>query len=322
MSYPPYQLTPHSLKMLLAIQEILGELKASMLTKPSLKLRRKNKINTIRHSLAIEGNDLDLEMVTALVDKKRVLGPLTQVKEVMNAAKVYDDLTKLNPYSQKDFLKVHGLLMTGLIESAGNYRDKNVGVFKGQKIGHVAPQARRVPDLMKELFDFLNNKDEIPLLIKACVFHYELEFIHPFEDGNGRMGRLWQQLILMRHSPLFEYVSVESLIHQKQMSYYQVLEKCDKLGDSTAFLEFSLELILETLEEFKGTFRPKTLTYSDRIQLAHDHFKKTKFNRKDYLNLNKKISTATASRDLAQGVDEGILIKTGDKALASYKFKP
>ncbi len=321
MTFPPFTITPQILSTLLSIQEILGELKAVSLLRPSLKLRRETKIKTIRHSLAIEGNDLEPSVITAIIDKKRVLGPKHQIQEVKNAVRVYDDLARLNPFSAKELLRVHGLLMQELLPSAGKWREKNVGILKGKKISHVAPQARRVPELMTNLFEFLNKDKQTPLLIQACVFHYELEFIHPFEDGNGRMGRLWQQLILMHHSPIFEFLSVESLIHQEQKRYYEALEKSDRAGNSTLFLDFSLRLILESLEEFRTSFRPRPVSVEDRLELAKVHFREEEFSRKDYLGFHKQISTATASRDLAQAVELGGLKKKGDKALALYRFK-
>ncbi len=321
MSFPPFTITPQILLHLLAIQEVLGELKAVSLLKPSLKLRRETKIKTIRHSLAIEGNDLDPSVITAIIDNKRVLGPTQQIQEIKNAVTVYHDLAKINPLKSKELLRVHGLLMAGLVSSAGKWREKNVGILKGKKISHVAPQARRVPELMANLFEFLNKDKETPLLVRACVFHYELEFIHPFEDGNGRIGRLWQQLILMRHSPVFEFLSVESLIHEEQKRYYEALEKSDRAGDSTAFIDFSLRLILQSLEEFRDTFRPKPLSANDRLELAQGHFLEQDFSRRDYLSLHKQISTATASRDLAHGVELGRLHMKGEKALTLYRFK-
>ena len=318
MYTPPFDLTPKILSISLNIQELLGELKDTTLVKPSVLLRKKNKIKTIHSSLAIEGNDLSEAQITALIDKKRVAGSQKQIKEVQNALKLYDDLHLFNAFNEKDLLKSHAILMDGLVDAPGKYRSSNVGIFKGSKVGHVAPQAKLVPALMKDLFVFLTTKDGIPFLIKACIFHYELEFIHPFEDGNGRMGRLWQQLLLMKHSPLFEYLSVESLIHKEQKKYYRVLEACDKAGDSNAFIEFSLELIFLVLKEFKDEFRPPKMSGFDRVKMALEAFNDNSFSRKEYMALYKDISTATASRDLSSAVEEGVLKLFGDKALAKY----
>ncbi|UXR65349.1 Fic family protein [Bdellovibrio bacteriovorus] len=277
--------------------------------------------NMIRqhHSLAIEGNELSEEQITAILENKRVLGPEKQIMEVQNALKVYDSLMAFNPTQEKHLLKAHKLLMQGLFKNAGKYRTGQVGILKGTKVSHVAPPAKNVPHLMGELFSFLQKDHEISVIIKACVFHYELEFIHPFEDGNGRMGRLWQQLLLMKHSPVFEYISTETLIHKKQMQYYSALEKSDKAGDSTAFLEFSLEVILAALNNFKANQRPPKASVRDRIHYALEHFGESSFSRKIYMELFPEISTATASRDLALAVREQKVTITGEKAEATYK---
>jgi Fic family protein len=318
---PPFKITTKILNELTQIHEKLGLLKNFVPPSgQSLHLRKENRIRTIHHSLAIEGNTLSKDQITAILEKKRVLGPKNQILEVQNALEVYADLNKFNPMREKDFLLAHRSLMSGLIDGAGAYRSNQVGVFKGSQISHVAPPAKRVPQLMVDLFHFLKDDQETPEIIKACIFHYELEFIHPFSDGNGRMGRLWQQLLLMKHSPVFSYLSTESLIHKKQKVYYKTLEICDRAGESTAFIEFSLEIISKTLEEYcthQATQRPRD---TDRIQSAKLEFGDRRFTRKQYLLLNRGISTATASRDLARAVEQKILRMSGDKSQAVYRF--
>ncbi len=322
MTKPPFKLTPRILNLVSQIHETLGELKTSILIKPSVKLRKENKIKTVKHSLAIEGNELSEEQITALLEKKKVSGPKKQIQEVVNALNLYEKLHDFNPLIEKDLLKAHTHLMKNLMLEPGKYRSKNVGVLKGSKISRVAPQAKFVPELMKNLFVFLKSEGDMPTLIKGCIFHYELKFIHPFEDGNGRMGRLWQQLILMKHSPIFEFVSVETLIHQKQQTYYKVLEACDKAGDSTLYIEFSLEVIRDVLKEFKSEYRPARGTSLDRITAALELFGTNEFTRKEYLNLHKNVSTATGSRDLAEAVENGLILRNGEKSLAVYKRSP
>jgi len=319
MYKPPFSISPQILNLHSQILELIGELKTQTLIKPPLKLRKENKIKTIHHSLAIEGNSLTEEQVTALLEKKRILGPKNQILEVLNALSVYDLFSEFNASKEKDLLKAHGLLLKGLAKEAGKYRSTAVGIFKGKKVSHVAPPAKQVPKLMSDLFSFLSKEKDTPWLIKACVFHYELEFIHPFEDGNGRMGRLWQQLLLTKQSPIFEFISVEGLIHKRQKQYYKILELCDTKGDSTAFIEFSLEVILESLQAFQKELPGTKLTSSDRLAYALEYFGHKNFTRKDYLQLHKGLSTATASRDLAMAVKDGLLTKTGDKALAQYR---
>lgn len=194
---PPYDITTKILKLITSISEKIGEISASHIDKPSPQLRKQNKIKTIHASLRIEGNTLTQEQITAIIENKRVIGPKKDVIEVLNAIKVYDSLTTFNPVSSKSFLSAHKLLMNELIEKPGKYRGQGVGIFQGAKAAHIAPPAQNVPHLMADLFRYLKNEDEL-VLIKGCVFHYEMEFIHPFLDGNGRMGRLWQTVILIQ----------------------------------------------------------------------------------------------------------------------------
>ncbi len=322
MDRPPFELTSRILSLVASIQEILGELRGqSNLVRPSPQLRKENKIKTVHHSLAIEGNTLNQTQVTALLENKRVLGPRIQILEVMNALELYDQISSLKPIREKDFLKAHRLLMKDLIENGGRYRSTAVGILKGSKVSHVAPPAKQVPLLMGRLFNFLKQDVQTHILIKACVFHYELEFIHPFVDGNGRMGRLWQQRILMEHSPVFEYLAVETWIHREQKKYYQALEKSDQAGSSTLFIEFSLDLVLKELERFHSQYRPEKSYFEDRIRSVSVHFGTRSFSRKDYQALHKHISAPTASRDLARAVREQSLTISGTKATAMYRVR-
>ncbi len=321
MSKPPFAINSKILNLVAKIQDIAGELRAHAPqsgAKLSLKLRKENKIRTIRSSLAIEGNTLTEEQITAILENKRVIGPRAQIVEVQNALSVYDAISQFDPLKEKDFLAAHKKLLKSLIKQAGKYRVIQVGVFKGTKVSHVAPSAKQVPLLMQSLFKFLRQDKETPWLIKACVFHYELEFIHPFEDGNGRMGRFWQQLLLMKQSSIFEHISAETLIYKKQKDYYRILEECDRAGDSTQFVEFSLEIILSCLEDFRKNFKPSKVKISDRIELALEYFENNSFSRKEYMSINRGISTATASRDLAEAVKNRLLVRSGDKTKAVY----
>ncbi len=315
-----YTLNTKIFKLALEIQQILGELKSVQLVKPSLKLRKENKIKTIHHTLAIEGNSLNLTQITAILEKKRVIGPKNQITEVINALNIYENLSDINPLKESEIKNTHRILMNDLVDNPGNYRSKNVGILKGTHVGHVAPQPKFVDTLMQNLFKYLNDKTEESFLIKACVFHYELEFIHPFEDGNGHMGRLWQQLLLMKHSEIFMYVSVESLIHKNQKKYYSVLENCDKSGESTSFIEFSLGIIIQALHEFKNAHKPNKITAKERIDFALSKLPKSGFSRKEYLLLFPEISTATASRDLASAVERKRVGLIGHKSQARYRI--
>lgn len=316
---PPYQITDKILKLVVSISEKLGEINATHLYKPPTELRKKNRIKTIQSSLEIEGNTLTEEQITALLENKRVLAPKKDIVEVQNAIKIYEQLHSLNPNKIKDLEKAHGILMSGLIDAAGKLRTKNVGIVKGSKVEHIAPSGNMVKGLMNDLFTYL-KKDKDLILIKSCVFHYEFEFIHPFIDGNGRMGRLWQTLILMQQYPVFEYLPIESLIKENQAKYYKVLSLSDKLGSSTPFIEFMLGIILQSLENLLKT-QNRNLTTENRIELYKDIIGSNEFSRKDYLQNFKEISQATASRDLKWAVEQNILTKTGDKRLTKYLYK-
>lgn len=315
---PPYRITSFILSKVSSISEKLGEVNANYLSKPSPQLRKQNRIKTIHSSLRIEGNTLTEEQVTALLDNKRVLGPKKDIQEVLNAIKVYDQLSIFDPYSRESFLSAHESLMGGLIEQPGRYRNQSVGIVHGKEIAHVAPPAVNVPFLMKDLFGYLKDDEDL-ILIKSCVFHYEMEFIHPFLDGNGRMGRLWQTIILSKANQVFEYLPLETLIIQTQAEYYKALAISDKAGESTAFIEYMLKLIEDSLIELLD-YNNKILTDTERIEYFIS-LKKGEFSRKDYMNVFKDISSATASRDIKKGVDMMRFEKSGDKRLTKYLIK-
>ena len=315
---PPYSITSFILSRVSSISEKLGEVNANYLSKPSPQLRKQNKMRTIHASLSIEGNTLTQDQVTALIDHKRVLGPQKDIQEVLNAIKVYDQLSGFDAYSQSSFLSAHQILMGGLIEQPGRFRDQSVGIVHGKEIAHVAPPAVNVPFLIKDLFSYLKDDEDL-LLIKSCVFHYEMEFIHPFLDGNGRMGRLWQTIILSKANPVFEFLPLETLIIQTQAEYYKALAISDKVGESTAFIEYMLKLIEDSLIELLD-YNNKVLTDTDRIEYFIS-LNKGEFTRKDYMNVFKDISSATASRDIKKGVDMMKFEKTGDKRLTTYLIK-
>jgi len=301
------------------IERLIGRMESLHQPRPQPHLRKSNRVKTVYGSLAIEGNTLDEEQVTALLDGKKVLGKKEEIREVLNAIQAYDQLDTYRALSTDDLLKAHGVMMSGLIDSAGSWGRGNVGIIKGFQVSHMTPQADRVPYLMDELFSFLKEEDTHPL-IRGCVFHYELEFIHPFQDGNGRIGRFWHSLLLSQYHPVFEFIPVESLIRENQKTYYEALELSDKSGDSTAFVEFSLSMIHEALGGFLAVFKPEPLTSESRLDVAKKHFGRKPFSRKLYLDFFKTISPATASRDLKFGHEHHILTKEGDKAVTVYCY--
>jgi Fic family protein len=315
---PPYEITPLILKLVGTISGKLGEVKAQYLSRPTPQLRKQNRIQTIHASLQIEGNTLTEDQITALIENRRVVGPEKDIREVLNAIEVYDKTHRYSYSSEKSFLKAHHVLMDGLIEQAGSYRKKGVGIVKGNKVEYVAPPHHNVPGLMKDLFGYLKKSDELTL-IKSCVFHYEMVFIHPFMDGNGRMARLWQTLILRDEHPVFDFLPFETLISKTQTEYYRSLAASDKSGNSTAFVEYMLGVIDKSLESLLN-FNNRTLRDSDRLEYFLS-LGISEFSRKDYMNIFRDLSSATASRDLRKGVELKLFESKGSASRTRYKVK-
>jgi Fic family protein len=272
-------------------------------------------------TVAIEGNQLSLEQATALLEGRRVLGPAREILEIENANRAYERVASWDPFKKADLLKAHRVLMQGLVADAGRFRTKQVGVLQGNRIAHLAPPPHRVVDLMQALFRFLRTEREAPPLVVALVFHYELELIHPFSDGNGRIGRLWQHALLRRASPVFEHVPAESLIREHQREYYAALAAADRLGGCNPFIEHMLGILLLALERLGGQLRGHADTRQDRLGKARLALGKRWFSRKDYLALFPRLSTASASRDLALGLAAQTLVSRGAHALTEYRFR-
>lgn len=249
---PPYTITDEILNLVSDITEILTKLTIDDKMNYNPRLRRDNQVKTIHASLAIENNSLSIEQVTDIIAGKRVLGPQNEICEVKNAFEAYEHLLELNPYLIKDMLKAHKMLMRDLTKEAGTFRKGGVGVFAGDRLVHMAPPAERVPQLIKELIDWL-KKDKAHPLIKSCVFHYEFQFIHPFADGNGRMGRMWNTLILYKWKPIFGWLPIETIIRERQEEYYNALGKADSKANSGVFIEFLLQAIYDSLKEYDKT---------------------------------------------------------------------
>jgi Fic family protein len=314
---PPYEVTSTSINLISAISEKIGVINTLLLQTPNPTLRKRNQIKTIHASLQIEGNQLSEDQVTAILEGKAVIGSIEDITEVENAIGAYQKFDRFKFSSEKSFLEAHQLLMLGLATDAGKYRKTNVGIAKGKEIKHIAPPAANVPTLMKSLFNYLKNDSDLAL-IKSCVFHYELEFIHPFSDGNGRMGRLWQNVILADKHPVFKTLPIESIIAQKQSAYYEVLSECDKNGKSTLFIQFMLDIINQALDQSLNT-KGKTISQTDRL-LHFAASTKASFTRKDYMEAFKTLSTASASRDLQKGVELSLFKKSGIKNSTIYSI--
>ena len=251
MYKPPFTVSPKAINLIANISSQIERYSIKMEQDDTLRLRRANRIKTIHSSLAIEGNTLSEGEVKAVLEGKTVVAPIKEIQEVRNAIKTYELYPKLDPFSLQDLLLAHGTMMAGLVDEAGMFRKGGVGVFDGDKPVHNAPQADRVRELMNDLFVWLENADD-HLLIKSCVFHYEFEFIHPFADGNGRIGRLWQSLILGRLNPIFEHLPVENMVFSNQQAYYNAINKSSYLADSGPFIDFMLEEILNALIDHQG----------------------------------------------------------------------
>jgi Fic family protein len=249
---PPYNVTDTIIHLIAEINEKIGAITLMNKSGISPFLRRQNQIRSIHSSLAIENNSLSLEQVTDVINGKRVLGMPKEILEVKNAFEAYKHLSEFDPFNVKDLLKAHSLMMDGLTKGAGNLRSGGVGIFAGKQLIHMAPPVKMVPSLLADLFTWAKTSKAHPL-IKSCVFHYEFEFIHPFSDGNGRIGRMWQTLILSRWKQLFIWLPVETLIRERQQDYYRVLAMADQAGNSTIFIEFILIAISDTLSELLQT---------------------------------------------------------------------
>lgn len=249
MYTPPFTITDEILQLVSEISERVGELNVMLGERmPSPMLRKENQIKTIHSSLAIEHNSLSLQQVTDVINGKHVLGAPNEIQEVKNALQAYQLMQDLDAFQEKDLLCAHGLMMADLVDNAGRYRKGGVGVFAGEQCIHMAPPADNVPFLMADLFEWISTTDTHPL-VSSCVFHYEFEFIHPFMDGNGRMGRYWQTLLLSRWKGIFAWLPVETIVKQHQQDYYDAIAQSDSQGNSTIFITFMLRCILQTIKE-------------------------------------------------------------------------
>lgn len=265
MKKPPFNITNKMLNLTIAITEKIGKINNFSSLKRMPILRKNNKIKSIHSSLAIEANSLSLNQVRDVIDGKVVIGPQTEIQEVKNAYQAYSILNEFDGYSETDLLKSHEILTYLLCEESGRYRTHGEGVYDGEKVIFIAPPHTLVPTLMNDLFDWLKNDNETPILIKSCVFHYEFVFIHPFGDGNGRVARLWQNVLLMKWNSIFEYIPIESYIQKYQSIYYDKISICRKNGNSNDFIEFILQMIDATLEDIILSIEKESKNISDQV---------------------------------------------------------
>lgn len=314
---PPFEITPRMLNLTAAISTLAGRLEGAKFRIPLLDLRRQIDASSVHSSCVIEGNRLTLDQATDVINGKRVVGASQDILEVKNAFRLYESAARFDPVIEKDLLRAHGVLMQGLVAGAGKYRRTGVVVRSGDAVVHTAPSYQKVPELMAGLFEFIAGAGDLHPLISSSVFHYEFEFIHPFEDGNGRMGRFWQTLMLRSAQPSFSLLPIESAIKERQAEYYEAIAGSNRAGCSTLFIEFMLTVIMTAAQGLEklasGKARP-----DDRVAFMLKHGPK-QFTRRDYMQLVGDIAAHTASRDLRRAVESGLLSIEGDRARAVYR---
>ncbi len=308
---PPFEITNPMIGYVAEIAELVGKLSAESSFSVNPTLRRSNRIKTIHGSLAIEQNTLSLEQVTAVLNGKHILAPPKDITEVKNAYEVYEQLGKLDPYSVNDLLTAHGIMTWGLVEESGTFRNRPVGVVDSEgNILHFGTLPQYVPDLVMELLDWVKTS-EVHMLIRSCVFHYELELIHPFADGNGRVGRLWHTLLLSQWNPAFAWLPVESIIHDRQQEYYAAINASNNAGESTAFIEFMLAAIKAALIEAISVRDVMSEEKMDKTVLRWNKIQEYLKTHDYIMNADVRtlcdVSSATANRILVRLTEEGKL---------------
>lgn len=329
---PPFEITGEILTLAVEIGELVGQISGTAGLSPNPILRRTNRIRSVYSSLAIEQNTLTMEQVTAVLNGKRVLAPPKDIAEVKNAYEIYERLETLNPFSVEDLLKAHGVMLLGLSGEAGQFRSGNVGVVDSEgRVLHFGTLPEYVPGLVEQLLRWVRESPS-PLLIKSCVFHYEFELIHPFADGNGRMGRLWHTLLLSRWQPLFAWLPVESIIHDRQADYYAAINASNQAANSTEFIFFMLSAIkaalLEAQETNTGLQTSSEGTAVDtrlhspegRWIVVQAYLRKYGSIRNADLQRLLQISTATASRLLREWTADGKVKKERSGSYWTYRL--
>lgn len=316
---PPFEINERIMADVIEIAELVGRVSVTDKISMNPTLRRTNRIQTIYSSLAIEQNTLDIEQVTAILSGKRVIAPPKDIAEVQNAYEIYDNMDKLNPYSIYDILKAHSVMERGLLNEAGEFRSRPVGVADSEgNILHFGTLPQYVPKLVQELLEW-TEKSEIHLLIKSCVFHYEFELIHPFADGNGRMGRLWHTLLLSKWNPIFAWLPIESIIHDNQSEYYNAINVSNNNGNSTVFIEFMLSVIKQALQESIND-KPKNISSKSdlRWNKINDYLETHEYILNSDVQKFLGVSSATATRILVGFMKDGKLKRIRIKSCWGY----
>lgn len=318
---PPFTVTPEILSLAVEIGELVGQINSSSTLSSSPVLRRTNRIRSVYSSLAIEQNTLSISQVTDVLNGKRVIAPPKDIAEFKNAYEIYEHLEELDPFDADDLLKAHGIMVRGLVNEAGEYRSGNVGVVDSKgNILHFGTLPQYIPDMVEKLLNWVKNSD-VPMLIKSCVFHYEFEVIHPFADGNGRVGRLWHTLLLSKWQPVFAWLPVESIIHDRQAQYYEAINASNNNADATAFVAFMLNAIKTAIIEAVDISEALIRAKEDRWETTKKWLEKHKSLRNSDLQKLLGISTATASRLLREWTDEGKIIRERKGSYWTYRLR-
>ena len=320
---PPFEITNAMIDHVAEIAELVGRLTSTNQLSANPTLRRTNRIRTIHGSLAIEQNTLSLEQVTAVLNGKQVLAPPKDIAEVKNAYEIYERLEELDPYSVDDLLTAHSIMTRGLVDESGVFRSKPVGVVDQEgHVLHFGTLPQYVPDLVMELLDWVKNSD-VHMLIRSCVFHYEFELIHPFADGNGRVGRLWHTLLLSKWNPAFAWLPVESMIHARQPEYYAAINASNDAGESTVFIEFMLSAIKASLMDAIDTSDVMSDGSMDKATLRWKQIEKFLQTHEFIMNADVRalcgVSAATANHILAELTAEGNIVKYREGGHWAYR---
>lgn len=324
---PPFTLSAKAVGLIADIAAQMERFAIRMEQSDAVMLRKVNRIKTIHSSLAIEGNTLHEDEVADIIAGKNVVAPIREIQEVKNAIRVYDEFEKLDPFSMDDLLRAHGLMMSALTDDAGHFRRGGVGVYSESGLVHMAPPADRVHGLMSDLFGWLKNADD-HLLVRSCVFHYEFEFIHPFIDGNGRMGRLWQSLILSRWHPAFAHLPVENMVYSNQQAYYDAIAQSTQQGECSPFIDFMLEEIHKSVLQHKGEplDAPANAPVNAPVNISKrqaaiiDILRNNPYTTYDEMAMTLDVDRSTITRNIAALKDMGILIRMGEDKNGYWKL--
>jgi len=331
MYVPPFTVSAEIIRLIGEISEQVGSIMTRLGDNvPSPQLRKKNQIKTIHSSLAIENNTLSLKQITDIIDGKRVLGAPDEILEVKNAIEAYHLMPELDAFKEKDLLRAHELMMKDLVRNSGHYRHEGVGVFDGNgNCLHMAPPAERVPMLMGDLFEWVKKTDVHPL-VRSCVFHYEFEFIHPFIDGNGRMGRYWQTMLLSRWKGIFAWLPVETIVKEHQQEYYHVIQKCDQAGESTLFVEYMLRCLLDAMANYDDDDAEVQDKIQDKVQDKFPEVSQPVWDVFDIIRNNPKVTVNSICeqinlkerqiyKHIAQLKSLGLIVRVGSNKTGYWK---